>query len=247
MSSTIQLRDALYYPHIHIRNATWLKATLLCFPHVIRMTPPDFELNDTGLVARLSKTKGSRDQPLVGSYELDSVAVWNATDALHDRLRKDFEISRDMRKRSRAARKRASRYFAAGAGVAPRRRSAYGVRPPADGVSAPPAASPVGRSQAVRQRVLVPRPQVRILAPQPEFSVTSARPIVRAGSSGGSGRPTPLRSCEPAGPRRGSCASRRGWRRDCPCWGCPSSTACDAGSWQACPSRRPSLRTPRWH
>lgn len=44
--SSIRDRDALYYPYIHIRDVNWLKAALLCFPHVRRMVPAGFSLND---------------------------------------------------------------------------------------------------------------------------------------------------------------------------------------------------------
>ena len=39
-------RDALYYPYIHVRDPQWLKATLLVFPHVKRMVPPNFKTED---------------------------------------------------------------------------------------------------------------------------------------------------------------------------------------------------------
>lgn len=68
----LTIRDALYYPYIHIEDPKWLKATLLCFPHVLRMVPSRYHLRDSRLVRSLAKTKGLRDEVLVGRYDLDS-------------------------------------------------------------------------------------------------------------------------------------------------------------------------------
>jgi hypothetical protein len=53
-------RDALYYPYIHFRDVNWLKATLLCFPQVRRMVPPEFSLNDSPEVAQFTALKGAK-------------------------------------------------------------------------------------------------------------------------------------------------------------------------------------------
>ena len=57
---TMEDRDALYYPVIHVRNLDWLKATLLRFPQVRRVVPPDFQLNDTAASTSLASPQGDR-------------------------------------------------------------------------------------------------------------------------------------------------------------------------------------------
>lgn len=89
----IEDRDALYYPHIHIRNDGWLRNALLFFPHILRMTPEEYDLNDTDFVRELSKTKGRRDEPLVGCYPLNSSEDYQAGKRLADRLRADVSMS----------------------------------------------------------------------------------------------------------------------------------------------------------
>lgn len=58
-------RDALYYPYIHIRDANWLKATLLCFPQVRRMVPPDFHLTDLEEIKPFRTVLGADGRPLL--------------------------------------------------------------------------------------------------------------------------------------------------------------------------------------
>lgn len=43
----VKERYALYYPYIHIRDANWLKATLLWFQQVRRIVPEQFTLKDS--------------------------------------------------------------------------------------------------------------------------------------------------------------------------------------------------------
>lgn len=40
-------KDGLYYPYINVRNVNWLKATLLCFPHLLRMVPQGYLRTDS--------------------------------------------------------------------------------------------------------------------------------------------------------------------------------------------------------
>lgn len=58
-------RDALYYPYVHVFDANWLKATLLCFPHVHRMVPFSFEIDDSNEIRCFRNTKGPRGEPLL--------------------------------------------------------------------------------------------------------------------------------------------------------------------------------------
>jgi hypothetical protein len=85
-------RDALYYPYIHIRgDVAWLKATLICFPHIKRMVPRDFEVNDSDAVRPYTKALGARRQPLVGRVDLYDPTVAEAQMALGERLASDLE------------------------------------------------------------------------------------------------------------------------------------------------------------
>ena len=61
MSDAIQDLDALYYPYINIRDEAWLKTTLLYFPHVVRMVPPNYRTNANGFMRTLTQTsRGSQ-------------------------------------------------------------------------------------------------------------------------------------------------------------------------------------------
>ena len=84
------IRDALYYLNICIDNDTWLKATLLNFPHVLRMTPHEFVTEDNELVRELAQMKGARQEPLVGRYDLNSYPAYQASNILLEKLREDF-------------------------------------------------------------------------------------------------------------------------------------------------------------
>jgi hypothetical protein len=103
-------RDALYYPSIHIDgDITWLKATLLCFPHLLRMAPAGFEVNDSAAVKRFAETEGAGGQPLVGRVDLVSDRVAEAQGALAGRLARDVQrygprfLERFSRERARLA------------------------------------------------------------------------------------------------------------------------------------------------
>ncbi|MGM9489322.1 TMF family protein [Ideonella sp. YS5] len=75
-------RDALYYPYIHIRDANWLKATLLTFPQVRRIVPHDFRLNDLEEVKPFRDIKGARDEPLLSDEPAYSYSVFQAQQRL---------------------------------------------------------------------------------------------------------------------------------------------------------------------
>lgn len=88
-------RDALYYPYIHIRDVNWLKATLLCFPQVRRIVPPDFHLNDSEEVREFRTVEGLRG-PLLAEEQTDSSAVYQAQQRLIEQLVKN---KKNLRKR----------------------------------------------------------------------------------------------------------------------------------------------------
>src|SRR5450759_4200492 len=52
--------DALYYPYIHVRDAEWLKRSLLLFPRICRMVPAGFNPQDTPEIATYARLSGPR-------------------------------------------------------------------------------------------------------------------------------------------------------------------------------------------
>jgi hypothetical protein len=84
-------RDALYYPYIHFRDVNWLKATLLSFPQVRRMVPPDFYLYDSPEVQKFRKLKGFRDEPLIREEETDQEVVRKAQERLMKKIQENEE------------------------------------------------------------------------------------------------------------------------------------------------------------
>jgi hypothetical protein len=96
MSTVIKDTDGLYYPYIHVRDEAWLKATLLYFPHILRMVPPRFETRDSPLVRDLVHLPGARGEPLVGFYRTNTAAIDQAIDRLTSRLMSDIEKSPEL-------------------------------------------------------------------------------------------------------------------------------------------------------
>jgi hypothetical protein len=45
-AETLDMQPALYYPYIHVRSESWLKATLLCVPAVKRIVPENYAPED---------------------------------------------------------------------------------------------------------------------------------------------------------------------------------------------------------
>ncbi len=80
-------RDALYYPRMHIPNANWLKATLLCFPNVRRMVPSDYMYGESEEIKPFLEQIGCRGIPLLTSVDLTSSAAVRAQEALLAKLR----------------------------------------------------------------------------------------------------------------------------------------------------------------
>ncbi|MGG5820432.1 hypothetical protein [Falsiroseomonas sp. HW251] len=91
MGQTDEIRDALYYPYIRVRDEQWLKAALLYFPHIVRMMPRSGYIpDDTRFVQALSRTRGRRGRPLLDQYEVQSPAVSAAAARFGDRVAADL-------------------------------------------------------------------------------------------------------------------------------------------------------------
>ncbi|MGH4013481.1 MAG: DUF6236 family protein [Pseudonocardiaceae bacterium] len=54
---------ALYYPHIHVRDDTWLKYAALYWPKMGRLRPPEYPLMDSEVAARLHEARWLVDIP----------------------------------------------------------------------------------------------------------------------------------------------------------------------------------------
>jgi hypothetical protein len=95
MTQTTALdRDALYYPYIHIQDANWLKATLLCFPSVRRMVPGNYEPDDSHVVREFCELMGPRKQPLLSSVDLFTKGAMKAEANLLEKLKANDELIR---------------------------------------------------------------------------------------------------------------------------------------------------------
>ena len=79
-------RDALYYPYIHIRDANWLKATLLSFPQVRRIVPDAYDLTDRPDVLPFVDVIGARGEPLLAVEPAYGPAAEQAQQRLLKRL-----------------------------------------------------------------------------------------------------------------------------------------------------------------
>lgn len=99
--------DALNYPYIRVRDADWLKRTLLLFPHVARMTPRERAPADDPEIAPFTYIEGKRG-PLLRQARLHDQHVRSAQRALvrelHGRIEADGE--RFLRQFGRAASRR---------------------------------------------------------------------------------------------------------------------------------------------
>jgi len=95
---------ALYYPYIHVRDANWLKATLIMFSQVRRMVPyTTFTPYDTQAVQEFVECKGG---PLLWYAEISSERAKQAQRALAEKLRQD---AKDPAFRKRFGRQAASK------------------------------------------------------------------------------------------------------------------------------------------
>ena len=88
--------DALYYPYINVRSVNWLKATLLCFPHVLRMVPENYLRNELPEMREFSEIVGASDRPLLqGVNVLDPTYEMAQYNFVH-RLTSDFDRDPDF-------------------------------------------------------------------------------------------------------------------------------------------------------
>lgn len=81
MEEPVPERAALYYPYIHIHNANWLNATLLCFGQVRRIVPNRFTIRDHATIRPYASLKGPNG-PLLGTADIQASAVHDAQRAL---------------------------------------------------------------------------------------------------------------------------------------------------------------------
>jgi hypothetical protein len=81
---------ALYYPYIHIRDVEWLKATLLLFRQVRRMTPVDGAPADDGRIFPYTQWDGATE-PMLTSANMWSERAVAAQVELGRRLGNDAE------------------------------------------------------------------------------------------------------------------------------------------------------------
>lgn len=82
---------SLYYPYIHLRDPDWLKATLLVFSQVYRMTPvPGRQPDDDEAIVPFTQWNGGRE-PMLTTANLNSTRAIAAQTDLATRLRKDGE------------------------------------------------------------------------------------------------------------------------------------------------------------
>lgn len=80
---------SLYYPYIHIRDPRWLKATLLLFSQVRRMTPvPGRQADDSEEIEPFTQWHGGRE-PMLLSANLWSHRAVAAQEELAARIRSD--------------------------------------------------------------------------------------------------------------------------------------------------------------
>ncbi len=81
--------NALYYPYIHVRDVSWLKATLLLFPQVRRMLPfAGWSPHDSPEIAAFTEWHSDRE-PLLAPANLSADRVRAAQDRLASRLEAD--------------------------------------------------------------------------------------------------------------------------------------------------------------
>jgi len=90
-SGRTEVKDALYYPYIHFRDETWLRSSLLFFPHILRMAPKEYAFRDSDFIRELMETEGAWGQPLVTTYPLDSPQAYFAANRLAERFAKDLQ------------------------------------------------------------------------------------------------------------------------------------------------------------
>ena len=97
MTTTV-IRDALYYPYIHLHDVNWLKGTLLRFPQLRRMVPPDFILNDSPEVRKFREVAvgaGNARRSLLTEESTENEIVYQAQRILKAKMEKAEEEESD--------------------------------------------------------------------------------------------------------------------------------------------------------
>ena len=98
-SETIPERAALYYPYIHIHNANWLKATLLCFKQVVRIVPSSYTTRDRATIKPYTSLQGRNGRPLLDTADIFASEVHDAQRALRANIEANLdEIKRKFQK-----------------------------------------------------------------------------------------------------------------------------------------------------
>jgi hypothetical protein len=86
----------LYYPYINVRNVNWLKATLLCFPHVLRMVPQGYIRNEPSEMREFAEILGTSNRPLLQAVNVREPQYEAVQHQFLNRLRSDFEQDPDF-------------------------------------------------------------------------------------------------------------------------------------------------------
>src|SRR4051812_3593911 len=81
---------ALYYPYIHVRDASWLKGTLLLFPQVQRMLPLSSAPDDSPDIAAFTAEIDGHP-PLLAPANIFAERVRVAQEQLASRLLTDSQ------------------------------------------------------------------------------------------------------------------------------------------------------------
>jgi len=89
-------KDGLYYPYINVRNVNWLKATLLCFPHVLRMVPQGYIRNEPSEMREFAEILGTSNRPLLQAVNVREPQYEPVQHQFLNRLRSDFEQDPDF-------------------------------------------------------------------------------------------------------------------------------------------------------
>lgn len=98
MPSVIE-KDCLYYPYIHVRDVDFLKANLLMFPHMQRIVPPQFDLQDNPEIGVFARTEGRRGM-LLQEADIFSATVEEKNDALLRKMKEDITKDAGLFKRT---------------------------------------------------------------------------------------------------------------------------------------------------
>ncbi len=104
MAESTVLRPALYYPYIHVRDAAWLKATLLSVGSVRRIVPDGFALHDPDAVRPFTEACGPDGEPLLGAESPHDYEVYKEQTAIGRKIGEHEELLADLtRERAQAA------------------------------------------------------------------------------------------------------------------------------------------------